>query len=254
MEKTINVVVIDDNEVVTGSVEKYFSENEVINVVGSFNDGKTGLDYLIKYPETYDLIILDVLLPQIDGLRVLEELNQRRINKKVIVLSSYKDDFTIKRVQSLGADCFMLKPFDLNSLEERIKDVDGKDLLQRVAKRSDVEVEVSVLLHNLGIPSHVRGYQYIREGILLIYESDSILTLVTKDIYPEIANRYSTTSSRVERAIRHAIEISWVRGDLKLMEKIFGNSIDFERSKPTNSEFLTTIADRLRLNKRELIA
>lgn len=254
MEKTINAVIIDDNEVVTGSVKKYFRSNAVINIVGSYQDGKEGLDFLVKYADNYDLVILDVLLPKIDGLRILEELNARGINKKIIILSSYKDDYTIRRAQSLGADYFMLKPFDLVSLENRIKGVFEKEQLAKISQRGDVEIEVSSLLHSLGIPSHVRGYQYIREGILLIYESDKIVTLVTKEVYPRIANKYSTTSTRVERAIRHAIEISWVRGDLKLMEKMFGNSIDFERAKPTNSEFLTTIADRLRLNRRELVA
>lgn len=254
MEKTINVVVIDDNEVVTGSVRKYFCGNAVINVVGSYNNGKTGLEYLLRYPDQYDLIILDVLLPEIDGLRILEELKYKGIDKKIIVLSSYKDDYSIKRAQTLGADYYMLKPFDLVSLENRIKEVFNKEQIERISQRSNVEVEVSVLLHSLGIPSHVRGYQYIREGIIMIYESDNIVTLVTKDIYPEIAEKYDTTTSRVERAIRHAIEISWIRGDLKLMEKIFGNSIDFERSKPTNSEFLTTIADRLKLDKKDLVA
>ena len=254
MEKTINAVIIDDNEVVTGSVKKYFRSNAVINIVGSYQDGKEGLDFLVKYADNYDVVILDVLLPKIDGLRILEELNARGINKKIIILSSYKDDYTIRRAQSLGADYFMLKPFDLASLENRIKGVFEKEQLAKISQRGDVEIEVSSLLHSLGIPSHVRGYQYIREGILLIYESDKIVTLVTKEVYPRIANKYSTTSTRVERAIRHAIEISWVRGDLKLMEKMFGNSIDFERAKPTNSEFLTTIADRLRLNRRELVA
>lgn len=254
MEKAINVVVIDDNDVVTGSVKKYFCSNAVINVVGSFNDGKEGLQYLIKNCDNYDVIVLDVLLPHIDGIKILEELQNRHIEKKVIVLSSYKDDFTIKKAQTLGVDYYMLKPFDMVSLESRIKDITEKEKLQKLVQRDDVEIEVSSLLHNLGIPSHVRGYQYIREGVLLIYQSSRVVTLVTKEIYPEIATRYNTTSSRVERAIRHAIEISWVRGDLKLMEKIFGNSIDFERSKPTNSEFLTTIADRLRLNQKELVA
>lgn len=254
MEKAINVVVIDDNEVVTGSVKKCFCSNAVIDVVECFNDGKEGLQYLLNNCDDYDVVILDVLLPRIDGIKILQELHNRGIEKKIIVLSSYKDDYTIKKVQVLGADYYMLKPFDVSSLEDRIKDLSEKATLQRLAQEENVEVEVSSLLHNLGIPSHVRGYQYIREGVLLLYQSSKVVTLVTKEIYPEIANRYNTTSSRVERAIRHAIEISWVRGDLKLMERIFGNSIDFERSKPTNSEFLTTIADRLRLNQRELIA
>lgn len=254
MEKVINIVVIDDNEVVTGSVKKYFSNNAVINVVNTFTNGKTGLEYLIKYSNNYDLVVLDILLPEIDGLKILDELKRRGIQKKVIVLSSYKDDYSIRKAQDLGADYFMLKPFDLASLEERIKDINEKEEYPKIANHGDIEIEVSTILHDLGIPSHIRGYQYIREGILLIYESKKIVTLVTKDVYPEIAAKFNTTSSRVERAIRHAIEISWIRGDLKLMERIFGNSIDFERSKPTNSEFLTTIADRMRLNKKELIA
>lgn len=254
MEKTIRVVVIDDNEVVTGSVKKYFCGNANINVVGVFNSGKAGFDYLVKHNREYDLVVLDILLPEIDGLRLMEELNKRGIAKKVIIISSYKDDYSIKKAQALGANYYMLKPFDLKTLEERIKDISESDEKAPIEHRESVEVEVSTILHNLGIPSHIRGYQYIREGILLIYESNKIVTLVTKEVYPEIADKYNTTSSRVERAIRHAIEISCVRGDLKLMEKLFGNSIDFEKAKPTNSEFLTTIADRMKMNKRELIA
>ena len=171
-----------------------------------------------------------------------------------MVLSSFKDDFTIRRVQALGASYFMLKPVDMEIVNSRIMDlVTHKDEMQFV-KANKIEVEVSTLLHDLGIPSHVRGYEYIREGVLLLFANDGVASLVTKEIYPKIANKYQTTSSRVERAIRHAIEISWTRGDIKLMEDLFGNSIDFDRSRPTNSEFLSTIADRFRLNARELIA
>lgn len=254
MSKAIRVVVIDDNDVVTGSVKEYFSSNAEVEVVECFASGKEGQDYLVKYADSYDLVIMDLLLPEIDGLTILEDLKERKIIKKVIILSSYKDDYSIKKAMALGADYFMLKPFDLVSLKNRVIEVYEKEKIIREAQREDTESEVSSILHSLGIPSHILGYQYIREGVMLIYESDKIVTLVTKDIYPLIASRFNTTTSRVERAIRHAIEISWVRGDLKLMEKLFGNSIDFERSKPTNSEFLTTLADRLRLEKREFIA
>lgn len=254
MEKTINVVMIDDNKVVTGSVKEYFSSNALIDIVETFSTGTKGLEYLLKYPDSYDIVILDLLLPEIDGIRILEALKNKGISKKIIILSSYKDDYSVKRAQSFGADFYMVKPFDLASLEARIEEVYFRDSLRKVTKRSDIEADVSVLLHSLGIPSHVRGYNYIREGIILMYESKKVITLVTKDIYPEIAKRFQTTPSRVERAIRHAIEISWIRGDLKLMEKVFGNSIDFERSKPTNAEFLSTIADRFKLDKKNLIA
>ena len=253
MNKIINVVAIDDNDAVLSSVRKYFKGNEVIKVVGCFNNGKEALQYLVNNQTDYDVILMDILMPQIDGLKMLEELNKRKINKKIVILSSFKDDYTIKKAQKLNASYYMLKPVDMKRLEERIIDLFVESDEIKCADNYSVEVEVSSLLHDLGIPSHVRGYKYIREGIMLLYTSREVVNLVTKDIYPEIANRFNTTSSRVERAIRHAIEISWIRGDLKVMEDIFGNSIDFERSKPTNSEFLTTIADRLKLHQKELV-
>ncbi len=253
MNRMIKVVAIDDNEAVLSSVRKYFKSSDVVKVVGCFNNGKEGLKYLINNHDDYDVILMDILMPQIDGIRMLEELNKRNIEKKIIVLSSFKDDYTIKKVQRLKASYYMLKPVELKILEERIVDLFEESAEVKYADNYSVEVEVSSLLHDLGIPSHVRGYKYIREGIMLLYTSKEVVTLVTKDLYPEIANRFNTTSSRVERAIRHAIEISWIRGDLKIMEEIFGNSIDFERSKPTNSEFLTTIADRLKLHQKDLV-
>ena len=253
MNRIINVVAIDDNEAVLSSVRKYFKGSQIIKVVGSFSNGKEGLRFLINNREDSDVVLMDVLMPQIDSIKMLEELNKRNIEKKIIVLSSFKDDYTIKKIQKLKASYYMLKPIDMRILEERIVDLFEESAEIKYADNYSVEVEVSSILHDLGIPSHVRGYKYIREGIMLLYTSKEVVNLVTKDIYPEIANRFNTTSSRVERAIRHAIEISWIRGDLKIMEELFGNSIDFERSKPTNSEFLTTIADRLKLHQKELV-
>ena len=253
MIKQFNVVVIDDNAAVLSSVRKQFKNKENINIIETFNDGKKGMNYLLDHKESYDLVILDILLPNIDGIKILEELKRNNIDKKIMVLSSFKDDYTIKKIQQLNANYYMLKPIDMDILENRIEDLMDSSNKISIPVNGAIEVKVSSLLHELGIPSHVRGYKYIREGILMLYGSDSMVTLVTKEIYPEIAQKYETTASRVERAIRHAIEISWIRGDLKLMEEIFGNSIDFEKSKPTNSEFLTTIADLFKLNHKELI-
>lgn len=253
MNKEIKVVVVDDNEAVLSSVKKYFNNSELINIVGTFNNGKVALDYLINNSSEYDLAILDILLPQIDGIKILQEMKNNNINKKTMILSSFKDDYTIRRLQSYGVSYYMLKPIDLDILNGRILDLFDEAEKVKYSNDSTIEVEVSSMLHNLGIPSHVKGYKYIREGIMLLYSSEDSMHLITKEIYPEIATRYNTTSSRVERAIRHAIEISWIRGDLKLMENIFGNSIDFERSRPTNSEFLTTIADRLKLKNRQFV-
>lgn len=252
MEKTVRVVVIDDNEVVLSSVKEYFLNDDSINVK-TFSDGKEGLSYLLSYPNDYDLIVLDILLPNIDGIKILEELKENNIKKKIIVLSSFKDDWSIKKIQTLNVDYYMLKPISEEILADRIMDLVDERLERKVISNNSVEVKVSELLHNLGIPSHIRGYKYIREGVMILYTSNNLVTMVTKDIYPEIAERFETTSSRVERAIRHAIEISWIRGDLKLMDELFGNSIDVERSKPTNSEFLTTIADRFKINNKELV-
>ena len=253
MNKEIKVVVVDDNEAVLSSVKKYFNNSELINIVGTFNNGKVALDYLINNSSEYDLAILDILLPQIDGIKILQEMKNNNINKKTMILSSFKDDYTIRRLQSYGVCYYMLKPIDLDILNGRILDLFDEAEKVKYSNDSTIEVEVSSMLHNLGIPSHVKGYKYIREGIMLLYSSEDSMHLITKEIYPEIALKFNTTSSRVERAIRHAIEISWIRGDLKLMENIFGNSIDFERSRPTNSEFLTTIADRLKLKNRQFV-
>ncbi len=253
MDKLIRVVAIDDNEAVLGSVKKYFKGSDKVEVVGVFNNGKDGLDYLLNNTKEYDLILLDILLSQVDGIKILEDLKNSNISKKIIVLSSYKDDYSIRKIQTLNADYYMLKPIDLSILESRMLELFEQVNKFKFKETINVEVEVSSLLHDLGIPSHVRGYRYIRDGVMLLYESSSLVNLVTKDVYPIIAKKYDTTTTRVERAIRHAIEISWMRGDIKLMEDLFGNSIDFDRSKPTNAEFLTTIADKFKLYSKELI-
>lgn len=254
MEKQVKVVVVDDNEAVIRSVKEYFRNSEIVSVIGGFTNGKDALNYLLQNPDQYDILMLDLILTHFDGIRIIEELKNHNINKKIMVLSSFKDDFTIRRVQALGASYFMLKPVDMDVVNSRLIDLVMHKEEMKVVKSNKIESEVSVLLHDLGIPTHVRGYQYIREGVMLLYASDGVSSLVTKEIYPKIANKYQTTSSRVERAIRHAIEISWSRGDIKLMEDLFGNSIDFDRSRPTNSEFLSTLADKFKLNTKELIA
>ena len=254
MVKQFNVVVVDNNETVLSNVVKHFRDNERIKIVEVFNDGKKALDYLLNNKDKYDLVVLDVLLPYVDGITILEELKNNQINKKTIVLSNFKDDYSIRKIQQLKADYYMVKPIEMDLLEKRIKDLMEEDEKIFIPDNGAIELRISNLLHSLGIPSHVRGYKYIREGILLLYKNSNLVTFVTKEIYPEIAHKYETTTSRVERAIRHAIEISSIRGDLKLMEELFGNSIDFEKSKPTNSEFLTTIADLFKLNSKELVS
>ena len=246
MKNSINVLVIDNNELMTKEIEKYFSSHEVIKVVACKNDGEEGLSFIINHHHEIDIIVMDLILPRLDGLFILSELDRRNIHKKVIITTNYRDDNIMDEANSYGVDYYMLKPINFLNLEKRILSIKNYN---KTNKLFNHEMIVSDLLHKLGIPSHVRGYQYIKYGIMIVYEGGNRLSYITKDVYPEIARKYDTTPTRVERAIRHAIEISWTRGDLNIMEEIFGNSLNINRDKPTNSEYLSTIADRLKLKQ-----
>ena len=149
----------------------------------------------------------------------------------------------------VGVSYYMLKPYNCESLGKNIISiVNNKNLL--MINNLDLEQSITNLLHTLGMPSHIKGYSYIRDGISLLYNKPTLLGAITKELYPDTANKYGTTSSRAERAIRHAIEVSWARGDIDAMDDIFGNSVDFDRAKPTNSEFIATLADRIRLDMK----
>ena len=252
MKKSINVLVIDDSESIINKTKKYFSSHAVINIVNTFENGKEGLEYILNNQDSYDMLVMDILMPEVDGITILETMKEKNIKKKVIILSSYKNETTIRMLNKFDVDYYMIKPLDEKVLEKRIIDIINPEGEDSESKDSKVEIEISKLLHSLGIPSHIRGYQYIRESVYMMYENPDMLGGITKSIYPEIAIRFDTTASRVERAIRHAIEVSWSRGDYEIMEELFGHSVDYDRSKPTNSEFIATLADNLRL-KQQLV-
>jgi len=248
MEK-IRVLMIDDNESLIEMVKEYFKENDKIEVVLSSNDGEDGLKKIIENENNYDIILLDLIMPVKDGMYVLKQLKSKNITKNIIVETSYNAQDTIRKVSELGANYYILKPFELTDLEERILEVckyinKGNSLN---LFHNNLQISISKTLHELGMPSHIKGYQYVREGISMLYENPDIVGGITKELYPDIASKYETTVSRVERAIRHAIEVSWNRGNWDLMEEIFGHSVDIDKAKPTNSEFIVTIADKLRL-------
>ena len=253
MEKT-RVLVIDDNESLINMIKEYFKDNESISIVLSANDGLEGLEKIGNNQDKYDVILLDLLMPKKDGLYVLEQMKMLDIDKPVIVATSYNSVEAINEVASYGVNYFILKPFDLPDLIKRImsfKNKSGKgktiDLLQ-----TNLNTTITHMLHDLGIPSHIKGYNYIREGICLVYENPSMIGGITKELYPALASRFNTTTSRIERAIRHAIEVSWNRGDLDYMEELFGHSVDIDRAKPTNSEFIVTLADKLRIENHKV--
>lgn len=255
MKTNIRVLMIDDNEKIIREVEQYLKGHAVISLVKVATDGLTGLDIIKNHQSEYDLILMDLLLSEKDGIEILEEMKQAGIKKHVIVVSSYKKEYSIKTASKYDIDYYMLKPFSLSSLEKRICEVVNGEIKESEPKEDNkVQMAISKLLHSLGVPSHIKGYQYIRESIYMMYSSKEMLGGITKEIYPEIASRFDTTASRVERAIRHAIEVSWSRGDYELMEEIFGHSVDYDRAKPTNSEFIATLADRLRIDRNLVVA
>lgn len=252
MKTIINALVVDDSMEFTSSVKEYFKNNAVIKIVDVVTDGEKAVDYIKEHQDNIDVILMDLIIPGKDGLQILEELEELKIKKHLIILSSYRKDYTIRMTSRFNVDYYMLKPINLSSLENRIKEVmeeNKNELYVEKQVNPKIQLQVTELLHNLGVPSQIKGYQYLREGILMLYESTGLIGGITKEVYPEIALRYNTTPSRVERAIRHAIEVSWNRADYEMMNKIFGHSIDYDRAKPTNSEFMVTLSDALRLNQ-----
>ncbi len=246
----VRVLMIDDNVKLINAVKEYFKNSEDVSIVLEAYDGLEGYETIKNNLDNFDVILLDLIMPHKDGIYVLEQMRKDHINKKVIIETSYNTSEVIREVSEFGVDYFILKPFDLEDLEKKIKAIlNRKNDNQSIDfYNSNLQVSISKMLHDLGIPSHIKGYQFLRDAVFMVFENPEIIGGITKELYPELAKKYDTTVSRVERAIRHAVEISWMRGDLKLMENIFGHSVDINKSKPTNSEFIVTLADKMRLD------
>ena len=248
MNNKIRVLLIDSDVNQVSSIEKYFSNHAVIDIVKTINDGKVGEDYILNNTNSFDLIIMDLLIQNRDGLSIIKSTRDNNIYKNIIVITGYNSLDIIKQVSLYNISYFMLKPCNLSDLEYQILNIKNiRD--NEIGTNKELQLHISNMLHDLGVPSHIKGYEYIREGIGLMYNKPSMIGAITKEMYPAIAVKYNTTSSRVERAIRHAIEVSWARGDYDLMEDIFGHSVDYDKAKPTNSEFIATLADKIRLEK-----
>lgn len=244
----IKILMIDDNVNLIEMVREYFKEHNKIELTIESHDGEDGLNKILNSAGNYDVILLDLIMPVKDGLYVLEELKKRGIEKNIIVETSYNEPKIIRKVSEYGVNYYVLKPFNLSDLEDKILSVfDTQESKTINLYHSNLQISITKMLHELGMPSHIKGYQYIREGITMIYNDPNIIGGITKELYPELASKFDTTVSRVERAIRHAIEVSWNRGNWDYMEELFGHSVDIDKAKPTNSEFIVTVADKLRL-------
>ncbi|SDK50631.1 sporulation transcription factor Spo0A [Natronincola ferrireducens] len=258
----ITVLIVDDNEDFCDILSEYLGRQEDIGVVGVAQDGLKALELINeKMP---DVVILDIIMPHLDGLGVLERLNKMNLQifPKVIILSAVGQDKITQSAINLGADYYVIKPFDFEVFIDRIRQM-ARGSSNNVKKRpsyvgssalitnnSSLEAEITNIIHEIGVPAHIKGYLYLREAITMVIENVELLSAVTKELYPSIAKRFNTTPSRVERAIRHAIEVAWSRGKVDTINNLFGYTVHNDKGKPTNSEFIAMVADKLRLEKR----
>lgn len=253
----VKICLADDNRELIQLMEDYFEEQSDMEVIGTASNGRECVEML----ETLnpDVLILDIIMPHIDGLAVLNTLKsqERDSYPNVIMLTAFGQEEVMKKAVELGASYFILKPFDLENLADQIRQVQGQgvNLLPRhprkvVKKKRDIEASITNIIHEIGVPAHIKGYMYLREAITMVYNDIELLGSITKILYPDIAKVFNTTASRVERAIRHAIEVAWSRGNIDSISELFGYTISVSKAKPTNSEFIAMVADRLRIENK----
>ncbi len=249
-KETVKVIIADDNRDLCHMLTRFLEKQEGIEVQGVANSGEEVLERLWGEGELPDVLILDLIMPRLDGIAVLEKMALLGDSRpRVIVLSALGQEGIVRRALELGADYYMVKPFNLDVLARRIRELAEKRPAEPRKDLASVNLEsrVTALMHELGIPAHIRGYLYLREAIVLSAAQVEYIGAVTKELYPTIARKYGTLPARVERAIRHAIEVAFSRGNAEVLQKFFGHTVNPEKGKPTNAEFIALLADRLRM-------
>ena len=257
-KEPISVVLVDDNEEFCSIVEEFLSKQEDIKVVGIGNDGLEALKLLET--ENPDVLILDIIMPHLDGLGVLEEMNQMDQHPYTIILSAVGQDKITQKAIQLGADYYIVKPFDFDLFLKRIReskeDTPLRKSIKHATKLSKEEIKnierlSADMIYSIGVPAHIKGYNYLKEALIMVAKSPEYLDAVTKELYPGLARTFDTTPSRVERAIRHSIEITWDQGNSEEIKEIFEHMPKFKKrnKKPTNSEFIAVLADKVRSNR-----
>lgn len=234
-------MVVDDCTEFVDDVIDYFKGSQTIEVVCSACNGKEALDILAS--EKVDLVLLDLVMPVMDGFTVLERMNKG--STKVIIVSALSQDVFISKAMNLGADYYMLKPFSFKALEEKILECTKKAV--KPMKNKSLDERITNIFITVGIPAHIKGYQFLREAIKMAIENPDIINSITKKLYPSVADRFCTSSSKVERAIRHAIEVAWNRGKIENINSLFGVRVYNHNEKPTNGEFIALVADKMLL-------
>lgn len=258
----INVVLADANEEYRLLMAQTMENEGDIAVIGSCSDGLE-LVQTVEY-EKPDVVIMDIVLANLDGFGVIRQFAERNIKASVIIVSSFFKDSVINEMTKLGASYFLVKPCDISTLIERVRLSAERSILRQLPASApsmvltqpkhsrSLESIVTEVIHEIGVPAHIKGYQYLREAIMLTVHDMDVINAVTKVLYPEVGKKFNTTASRVERAIRHAIEVAWDRGDLEVLQKFFGYTVSNIKGKPTNSEFIAMIADRISLQQKDL--
>lgn len=251
MEVIKKILIADTSEEFRRNLAEGIDSEADMCVVGQTGDGQELLDLVTETRP--DVVIMDMVLTGLDGLEVLDELATRPESPQVIILSSYIRGNIAQAAAERGAAYYITKPGRVSMVCERIRQVSAvSDPKLEIDHEVNLEASVTAIIHEVGVPAHIKGYQYLREAILIAVKDMEVINAVTKILYPEVAKRFNTTSSRVERAIRHAIEVAWDRGDLETLQKYFGYTVSNAKGKPTNSEFIAMIADRLQLQMRKL--
>jgi len=258
MVNPIKIVIVDDNREFCELLKEFISQQEDFELAAVAYNGIEALEVIEKYKP--DVAVLDIIMPHLDGIGVLEKLSLFEERPKVILLTAFGQESITQRAVELGADYYILKPFDFSVLASRIRQLafgantsrpvtvsNVNPAVSTLPKTKNLDLLVTNIIHEMGVPAHIKGYHYLRDAILMVTKEVNLLGAITKELYPMIAQKYHTTPSRVERAIRHAIELAWDRGNLEMINKYFGYTINIDRGKPTNSEFIAMIADRLRL-------
>ncbi len=266
----LKVLLADDNKELITVLSEYISLQEDMEVVEVAGNGNEVLSVLRQ--RDIDILLLDVVMPDLDGVSVLEELKDNptlyKRPRHIIMFTAFNQEKIMMRAAELGASYFIMKPFEINKIVKIIRDINVRfDTTEvskpinnlytnqrPVVKKFDLESEITNILHEMGVPAHIKGYLYLRESINMVYNDIELLGSITKVLYPDVAKKYKTTASRVERAIRHAIEVAWNRGNIEAISNIFGYTVSVSKSKPTNSEFIAMIADKLRLEHKNKAA
>ena len=249
MDNRTTVVIADNTEEFCTSLSSALQRTEGFQVLGTANDGEHAIR-LVKERKP-DILVLDMMLSKQDGIAVLKAISTMEAKPVTLATSRFVTDYVASAAANLGVRYLMLKPCDTSALVERLEEIRGGEnqrlSLPRKTDKTSIEAMVTNIIHEIGVPAHIKGYQYLREAIIIAVADMDVINAITKVLYPQVAKTFQTTPSRVERAIRHAIEVAWDRGDLDTLQRFFGYTVSNTKGKPTNSEFIALIADKLQL-------